>query len=285
MPGMPTTRRYRISMTAALLLALAVCPAVEAQKKVDAVAVARQAYNLGNLDSAIDIARAALAEPRSSAEARIILGRALIERFRRTAQPEDLENARAALLEAGATPLLPPLRVEWLIGSAQALYFEEQFGAAATLLGSLLADPRSEQAVPGGRDRLLDWWATAEDRVAQTREASARRAEYTRLAKRLTDELERDPTLGTAAYWQVVAARGQGDVDRAWELAHAAWVRAPLMQDRGAQLRADLDRIVTQALIPERARRSAGRDQEKQVSQATALRDAWESFKLRWTPK
>jgi hypothetical protein len=97
--------------------------------------------------------------------------------------------------------------------------------------------------------------------------------------------VERDPTLPTAAYWQVVAARGEGDVDRAWELAQAAWVRSPLAPDHGAQLRADLDRIVTQALISERARRSAGRDQEKQVSQATALRDAWETFKQRWTPK
>lgn len=285
MPGMPTTRRCRISMTAALLFALAGSPAVAAQKKADGVALARQAYNQGNLEEAIETARAAVADPRTSTEGRIILGRALIERFRRTAQPEDLGAARTALLEASAAPLAPALRVEWLIGSAQALYFEEQFGAAATLLGSLLADPHSGQLVPGGRDRLLDWWATAEDRLAQTREASSRRAEYARLSRRLSEELERDPALGTAAYWQVVAARGEGDVDRAWELAQAAWVRAPLTPDRGAQLRADLDRIVTQALIPERARRSAGRDQEKQVSQATALRDAWESFKLRWTPK
>jgi hypothetical protein len=284
MPGMPTTRRYRISMTAGLLLALAVCPAA-AQKKVDSVAVARLAYNEGNLDAAIEAAQSAMADPRTSAEARIIVGRALIERYRRTAQPPDLEAARTTLLEAGATPLPALLRVEWLIGAAQTLYFEDQFGAAATLLGSLLADPRSDQSVPGGRDRLLDWWATAEDRVAQTRETSARRIEYTRLSRRLAEELERDPTLGTAAYWQVVAARGEGDVDRAWELAQAAWVRAPLAPDRGAQLRADLDRIVTQALIPERARRSAGRDQEKQLSQATALRDAWETFKQRWTPR
>jgi hypothetical protein len=278
---MPT---YRVSATAALLLALGVCPAASAQK-VDAVVIARQAYNQGHLDEAVDAARSALDDPRTSSEARIILGRALVERFRRTAQAEDLEAGRAALLEAGATPLAEPLQIEWLIGSAQVLYFEEQFGASATLLASLLADPRSDQAVPGGRDRLLDWWATAVDRVAQTRDTETRKLEYGQLAKRLTEELERDPTLGTAAYWQVVAARGEGDIDRAWELAQAAWVRAPLAEDHGAQLRADLDRIVTQALIPERARRAAGRDQEKQVSQETALRDSWEAFKQRWTPK
>jgi hypothetical protein len=276
---MPT---YRAGIAAALLLALAVGPASAAQKP-DGVTVARQAYNQGHLDTAIDLARAALEDPRTSTEARIVLGRALVERFRRTAQPEDLDTARVVLLEAGASVLPPPLRVEWLMGSAQVLYFNEHFGAAATLLLSLLADPRSDQSVPGGRDRLLDWWATAVDRVAQTRDVAARRAEYGRLSKRLGTELERDPSLATAAYWQVVAARGEGDVDRAWELAQAAWVRAPLAPDRGAQLRADLDRIVTQALIPERARRSAGRDEEKLLSQATALRDSWEAFKQRWT--
>lgn len=274
----------RVGTTAALLL-MPAAHAVSAAQRPDGVVVARQAYNQGNLDAAIEAASAALTDPRLSTEARIILARALIERFRRTAQPDDLEGSRVALLEAGAAPLAAPLRIEWLIGSSQVLYFEEQFGASATLLDSLLADPRSDQSVPGGRDRLLDWWATAVDRVAQTREAGARRAEYVRLSERLAHEVEKDPTLATAGYWQVVAARGEGDVDRAWELAQAAWVRAPLTPDRGAQLRADLDRIVMQALIPERARRSAGRDQEKQVSQATALRDAWETFKQRWTVK
>jgi hypothetical protein len=280
MPTMPT---YRVGTIAALLLTLGVCSAGAAQKRVDGVTVARQAYNQGDVDAAINAARSALEDPRTATEARIILGRALVERFRRTAQTEDLDAARTALLHAGSAPLTGPLRIEWLIGSAQALYFEEQFGASAAILSSLLADPRSDQAVPGGRDRLLDWWATAADRVAQSRDAAARQTEYSRLGKRLSEELERDPTLGTAAYWQVVAARGEGDVDRAWELAEAAWVRAPLAPDRGAQLRADLDRIVTQALIPERARRSAGRDQDKLVSQSTALRDSWEAFKQRWT--
>jgi hypothetical protein len=281
MPTMPT---YRVGATAALLLALGICPASAAQK-IDDVVIARQAYNQGHLDEAVEAARSAIDDPRTASEARIILGRALIERFRRTAQAEDLEAGRVSLLEAGASPLAASLKIEWLIGSAQVLYFEEQFGASAALLASLLADPRSDQAVPGGRDRLLDWWATAVDRVAQTRDLDTRKLEYGRLARRLSQEIERDPALGTAAYWQVVAARGEGDIDRAWELAQAAWIRAPLAQDRGAQLRADLDRIVTQALIPERARRTSGRDQEKQVSQETALRDSWETFKQRWTVK
>jgi hypothetical protein len=39
---------------------------------------------------------------------------------------------------------------------------------------------------------------------------------------------------------------------------------------------------VTQALIPERARR-AGKDPEKQAKQAITLRDDWEEFKKRWS--
>jgi hypothetical protein len=281
---MPIMPMRCVALTAALLLTLSVCP-LAAAAKVDRVAAARQAYNEGQLDAAAEAAQSALEDPKTSTEARVILGRALVERFRRTAQPEDLAAARIALLEAGATPLSGTLHVEWLIGSAETLYFEEEFGAAATLLASILSDPRSELAVPGGRDRLLDWWATAVDRAAQGRELAARRVEYARLSERLTREIERDPSLGSAAYWQVVAARGEGDIDRAWEFAQAAWVRAPLVHDRGASLRADLDRIVTQALIPERARRAAGKDQEKQVSQATALRESWEAFKERWSPK
>lgn len=264
---------------AVLLLILAVTPDAAAVK-IDRIAVARQAYNAGDYDAAVAAATAAAEDPRGAVEARLVLGRALVERFRQSAQPDDLAAARAALV-AASVALPAALRVEWLIGSAETLFFEEQYGASAAMLGSILEDPRSEAAVPGGRDRLLDWWASAVDRSVQARDPHDRRDGYVEFSKRLARELERDPALGSAAYWQVVAARGEGNLDRAWDAAHAAWVRAPLSPDRGAALRADLDRIVTQALIPERARR-AGRDQEKQ--QATAMRDAWEGFKQRWAP-
>lgn len=263
---------------AALLLILAAGPRLDAAK-TDQIAAARQAYNTGDYDTAVEAARAAADDPKSAAEARLVLGRALIERFRRSAQPDDLTGARSALIAAGGAPLTAPLRIEWLIGSAETLFFEEQYGAAAAMLGSILEDPRAELAVPGGRDRLVDWWASAFDRSVQARDADGRRDKYLQLLERLARELERDPALGSAAYWQVVAARGAGNLDDAWDAAQAAWVRAPLAHDRGAALRADLDRIVTQALIPERARR-AGRDVEKQTA---AMRDAWEAFKQRWT--
>ncbi len=271
---MPIMRRS----AAALLLTLAVShPAAAA--RADLLAAARQAYNAGEYELAIESARSAMEDEKSSSEARVVLGRALIERFRRTGRPEDLVEAREMLVTSGGLPPAGALRMEWLVGSAQALFFEGAFGAAATLFTSLLDDPRAAAAVPGGRERLLDWWATAVDRAAQSREGDARREAYTRLDERLQQELEKDASLGTAAYWRVVAARGAGDPDAAWDAALAAWVRAPLAHDRGAELCADLERIVTQALIPERAR-AAGRDHEKQ---AAALREEWEGFKKRWS--
>ena len=41
-------------------------------------------------------------------------------------------------------------------------------------------------------------------------------------------ELRDDPANGAANYWQVVAARGVGDLDRAWSAAIAGWVRSTL---------------------------------------------------------
>ncbi len=275
---MPIMPMRRAGACAALLLFLTVCPGAAAAK-IDRIAAARQAYNSGSYDAAIEAATAAAAEPKTAAEGRLLIGRALVERFRQSAQPEDLAAARAALLDAGSAPLPATLHVEWLIGSAETLFFEERYGAAATLLGAVLEDPRAELLVPGGRERLVDWWASALDRAVQERDPRLRRKQYGEFARLLARELERDPSLGSAAYWQVVAVRGEGNLDGAWDAAQAAWVRAPLARDRGAALRADLDRIVTQALIPERARRAV-RDQDKH---AATLRDEWEAFKQRWS--
>ncbi len=274
---MPIMPMRRAAIPVALLLMLAASSGVQAAK-IDRIATAREAYNSGNYDAAVEAAAAATDDPRSAAEANLVLGRALVERFRRSAHPEDLAAARTALVAAGGADLPASLSVEWLIGSAETLFFEEHYGASAVMLASVLEDPRAELATPGGRDRLVDWWASAFDRSVQALDADARQDAYGELSRRVARELERDPSLGSAAYWQVVAARGEGNLEAAWAAAHAAWVRAPLAHDRGAALRADLDRIVTQALIPERARH-AGHDQE---IQAASLRESWEAFKERW---
>ena len=51
-------------------------------------------------------------------------------------------------------------------------------------------------------------------------------------------------------------------------------MRAPLAGDRGAALRADLEQLVTRALVPERAR-ALGQPAE-------TIRQDWERFKELW---
>ena len=90
----------------------------------------------------------------------------------------------------------------------------------------------------------------------------------------MREELARRPDSATAAYWAIAAARGQGDLQGAWDAAQAGWVRAPLTPDHGAALRGDIDRLVQRAIIPERAR-AIGQPAE-------TIREEWEAFKEKW---
>ena len=67
-------------------------------------------------------------------------------------------------------------------------------------------------------------------------------------------ELRVQPGSSAAGYWLAAAARSLGDTERAWHAALAGYVRASVAADRGVALRADLDRLVSTAVIPERAR-------------------------------
>ncbi len=90
----------------------------------------------------------------------------------------------------------------------------------------------------------------------------------------MEEELATHPGSGTAAYWLAAAARAQGDLQAAWDAALAGWVRAPLLADRGVALRADLDRLVLRAIVPDRAKATAQTPE--------TLRQQWEQFKERW---
>ena len=241
--------------------------------------VARRSYNLGRYEAAIEAATAALDEPGVRHAALVVLGRAGLERFRQTADPADLTRAREALRQVDASRLEPRDRLELLIGLAEALYLDDLFLPSAELLEGAMDD--AGLLGPAARDALLDWWATALDRHAQTRPVAERYGVYERIAVVMDEEAVRDPGSAAAAYWVTVAARARGDVDAAWDLARAGWVRAQLTRDRGAALRPDLDRLIRDAIIPERARRiqSAGGD----IEQATAGMIAeWEAFTAKW---
>lgn len=259
---------------AALLLALA-APLSAA----DPVAEARRLYNLGQYEAAERSAREAVAVPGRADAGRVVLGRVQLERFRRSADPADLENARASLRSLNPAMLDSGERVELMIGLAEALYLEDRFGAAAELFESVLE--RSAALGPSAHERVLDWWATAVDRQAQGLPMAGRAPLYGRVLDRMRVEILAIPGSAAAGYWLAASARGSGKPDEAWHYAIAGWVRAALAPDRGAALRADLDRLVVQAIIPERAVRLAGHDDPKPAQ--TSMLSEWEAFKEAWS--
>lgn len=266
-----------VRSAAVLLLVLLTAAPALAASPAEALALARKLYNQGEYDKALEAVREAENTAATASAARLVVGRILLERYRRTAQSSDLDRARVALRGLDTRALDAKERVELQVGLAEVLFFDDRFGAAAELL-----DPILESSVtlgPEAHDRALDWWASSLDRYAQTQAASERGAVYTRLIERMEEELRRDAGSTPASYWLVAGARGAGDLERAWAAAAAAWVRAILARDRGATLRADLDRLVTQALIPDRATRIAPRDRRQAIASMTS---EWEEFKSTW---
>jgi hypothetical protein len=259
-------------LCACLLIAPAVALADEQ------LAEARRLYNLGQYDAAERAARDAAANVATIDGARVVLGRIHLERYRRSIDPADLAAARAALGATDTRALDARERVELAVGLAEALYFEERFGAAAELFESAFGGAAA--LGPAAQERLLDWWATALDRLAQTLQGPERTAIFDRIAARMGRELDADPGSTPAGYWVVAAARGRGDLDRALDAAAASWVRAIYASDRGLALRADLDRLVVQAILPERAARQSAKEQKTAL--AAMLAD-WDAFKERWS--
>jgi hypothetical protein len=269
-----TIPRVRVC-TAALTLLLLLPHPLRAQ---DALGEARRLYNAGNLDEAERLARTAIEQPGQANSARVVLGRIQLEKFRKAPSQTFLDEAREALREVDALALDARERLELTIGFAETFFLEDRFLAAAEMFA-----PMIEPALtlgPAAHARVLDWWASAVDRYAQTRPVPQRAAIYARITERMSVELIRDPGSVPAGYWTVAAARGSGDLDRAWSAAAAAWVRAVLGPDRGVILRGDLDRIVVHALIPERAARLNPKDSSVALA---GLLSEWEAFKAGWT--
>lgn len=243
----------------------------------EALSEARRLYNQGQYDAAERAAREAVRVPATADGARVVLGRIQLERYRQTAAPEDLANAIGALRTVDARPLDTRERVELMIGLGEALYLDDRFGAAAALFESVL-DP-SAVLGPAAHDRVLDWWATAVDRQALARPAPERSNLYDRIAQRMVAEIARDAGSAPAGYWLAAATRGAGDLDAALNEATAGWVRAALARDRGVALRADLDRLMVQGILPDRAASIPGADHAQTLA---GMVGEWEAFKANW---
>lgn len=266
--------------TLCLVITLVAGTAARAQPPADPLSRARQLYNAGDFEGTIVMAAEASKRPAWAAAASLVQGRAHLERYRRSANDSDLLAARTLLKSIDSSALPPRERVELTVGLAQTLFLEDQFGAAAEMFAAV----SGLESDPLGHDRVLDWWAASLDRYALSRPAADRATIYAPLITRLEDDLRRLPGSAPAVYWLAAAARGSGEMDRAWNLAIAGWVRAPLTGARAVALRTDLDRLMAQGIIPERVKRAASQAPRTGTPPVTieSLTAEWERLKEKW---
>jgi hypothetical protein len=240
------------------------------------LARARTAYNEGAFSEAIDAATAARRNAETSDEAAIVLARAHLERYRANADPADLSAARLVLGSVRAGTLNERDEVELLLAMGEALFLEDDFGAAAELLETGLVKARLD---PTLSESMLEWWGSATERRASAAAPEVRRQHFVRLVDRMTSEVARTPSSPAASYWMVVGLRGIGEVDRAWDAAVGAWVRARLAGNSSAALRADLNHLVMEGIIPDRVRHIV---HDQRAAAESQLRAVWELVKERW---
>lgn len=268
-----------MALRAAVLAAL-LASGGRSTEAADLISEARALYNRGLYDAAIQLAtQARTAGQQDHDAAHLVLARAYLGRYRQRAAPADLDAAREAFDALRPEMLGARERVEWLIGLGELLFLEGSYGPAAEIFAAVLA--RSAEAGASARERVLDWWASAVERGMQDWSVGDRVASYRRILDRMEAELARGSGSPVALYWQVVALRGMGDAERAWAAAVAAWVQARLTADKGAALRADLDRFVLEAIVPDRARLAAP-NAPRRPQLAEEFRAEWERIKKRW---
>lgn len=256
----------------ACVLALLARPAAA---QTDPLARARMLYNQRQFDAAVAAADEARLVTARTDSADLIAARALLEKYRESADADDLAAARERLRRIIPEHLPSQERPELIVGLGEDLYLDDAAGAAAELFDSLLTrDPSASALGPEARERVLDWWASALDRNVRGRTESDRQVVYQRIRERMRAELALTPASGSASYWLAAAALAAGDAQAAWDAALAGWVRAPFAADHGAALRGDLDLLVEQGILPERSRILA---QSIEASKAE-----WEAFKAKW---
>jgi hypothetical protein len=263
-------------LRAAALIVFAAATAAAAARP-DLLTTARRFYNQGQYDQALEAAKQAAKSPAAASSARLIMGRARLERFRQGAAAGALEEARADFRAVDPRALDARERIELQVGLGELLYLEDRFGAAAELLDPVVDS--SATLAPDAHERALDWWATALDRQSQSLPAAERAPGYARITARMEQELRRDPASAPASYWLAASARASGDLDRAWAAAAAGWIRATLGRDKGVALRADLDKLVTQGIIPDRVAKQPARDRRQAL---TTMTTDWDAFKKLW---
>jgi hypothetical protein len=267
----------RTSALSVLSVALVLSSVAPASAQRADLAKARTLYNQRQFDGAIEAAAIAQKTPATADAATVVLARAHLERYRERANPDDLSAARVALGTVRVSNLDTRDHVDFLMALGEALFFEDDYGAAATLFESGI-DRAIAQGTESG-EAMLEWWGSAVERHADALERDARIDAFKRMRERMSRELSRNPGSAAAAYFLVVATRGSGAPLEAWDAAIAGWVRARLAGARSATLRADLDKLVLEGIIPDRVQ-SLAADRRSQAE--SDLRAEWALVKERW---
>ncbi len=245
---------------------------------------ARALYNEGLYDDAIAAAAVAKSKAKGNAapSATLIAARARLERYRATRDPQDLAGARTELMSLNPRNLAAQEAIEWQIGLGTALFLEEQPGPASEMFTRVI--PTARGKMPAVEfEKLLEWWAATLSRVAEALTGPARKDAYEAMHNAVSEELDVNPLSRPATYWFVVARRGMGDFDGAWNAAIAGWIRAG-SQAESKRLRDDLDRFVTQTLIPERAQARSGQrlEAKETMGEVASMNDVWKAITGRW---
>ena len=272
------------------MLLVSVAASAQTPEQLNQLARARLAFNQGQFDQAIAAATEARKAPALQAASSVVLGRARIERYYGKSEAADLMAAHEVFSTLNPEKLAATDRRDFTIGLGLTVFFEGRPGAAAELLEVALTGSNPSAPIDGrAREKLFDWWATAVDRAAQLTPDAGRRRFYERIVERSEMELARDPYSVAAGYWLAAGARGAAELDRAWHAAIAAWIRAKVESapaggrtagaDKATDARADIDLLVTAAIIPERARALDPRAAQALIS---AMRAEWEQIKSSW---
>jgi hypothetical protein len=250
----------------------------------DPLAEARRLYNERRYEEAAKAAADARTRPELAPAAAVVYARSLLERYQETTERAAIDQAREALTGVDLARLGRRDAVEYVIALGLSLFRDDQFSlgdrfsaaAAQFELALTFADVLDERS----RDALFEWWAQSLDNQAQQGPESGRKDVYARILAGAEREIAISDQSASAAYWLAAAARGVDDLPRALGAATAAWIRAGAMGTAGANLRNDLNTLVVDVILPERARQLAPNIDPRPA--LSFLSAQWEELKKKW---
>ena len=188
--------------------------------------------------------------------------------------------ARRAFASVKPQELSAGDRIEFLVGLGISL-FEDGCADGCFAGAAEFFEQALDRAAVAGADReaIFEWWAAALDHQAQHGLEPERPALYRRILARAEAERAARDGSASAAYWIAAGARGVGDFERAWGAAIAGFIQARYLGPRGEKLRVDLDALVKDVLLPERARALAPEDPLPRLGQ---LLEQWNALTARY---